>query len=237
MATKFVERENEILRMVESFSNKALDFIVVGGYAVSALARHRFSVDLDVMIQRNDMDSFMQVLNEKGFARHIERAGFNEVYRGEFMSYVKKIDDLPITVDLLVESLVCRATNASWNFDYVKRHSVTKDLAGVEISIKCRIPENELLIAFKIHSGRRTDVRDFVLLAQNADTEKIIRHTKRGNLEQLKIQVQKMIEMLKDIKLIDSLKGVFSIKYDVREQIENANKIMEEIRSELELNQ
>nr|MDO8079275.1 hypothetical protein [Candidatus Freyarchaeota archaeon] len=233
MAMKFVERENEILRMIESFSDAALEFIVVGGYAVSGLARHRFSVDLDVVIQRKNLDAFLRILKEKGFEKYVQRTGFDEVYGGEFVSCVKKINDLPVTVDLLVESLVCRTTKASWSFDYIKRYLVIADVAGVAISVKCRIPENELLIAFKIHSGRRTDVRDFVLLAQDADIEKIIKHIKRGDLGQLRIQVRSMIEMLKDKRLVDSLKGVFSISYDVSEQIENAQKILEEINTKL----
>ncbi len=233
MAIKFVERENEILRMIESFSNKALDFIVVGGYAVSALARHRFSVDLDVVIKRNDLDAYLQILKGKSFVKQIERTGFDEFYGGKFISYVKKIDRLPINVDLLVGSLVCRATNASWSFNYIKRYSVIADIAGIEITVRCRIPEDALLIALKIHSGRRTDARDFVVLAQNADTEKIIQHVKRGTLGQLKIQIHKMVNMLKDKKLIDSLKGVFRISQEVTKQIITAQKLLEEINSEV----
>ena len=35
-------RENEILRIIKSFGKSKLEFILVGGYAVSALARQRF---------------------------------------------------------------------------------------------------------------------------------------------------------------------------------------------------
>jgi len=50
MAALFVERENEILKTIRAFADAGLDFVVVGGYAVSGLGRHRFSVDLDVVI-------------------------------------------------------------------------------------------------------------------------------------------------------------------------------------------
>lgn len=37
---KAVARENEILRMIELFTESKLDFVLVGGYAVSAMGRH-----------------------------------------------------------------------------------------------------------------------------------------------------------------------------------------------------
>ena len=75
----------------------------------------------------------------------------------------------PVAVDLLVGSLVCRATQASWSFDYIKRFSAAATISGCGFSVECRIPERELLIAFKLHSGRRADVRDFVMLTENAE--------------------------------------------------------------------
>ena len=47
MAALFVERENEILKTIRAFADAGLDFVAVGGYAVSGLGRHRFSVDLE----------------------------------------------------------------------------------------------------------------------------------------------------------------------------------------------
>jgi hypothetical protein len=226
---KFVERENEILRLIESFSNEKLDFIVVGGYAVSALARHRFSVDLDIVIRKEDVELFERLLEKEGFEKHLARTGFNEVYGGEFLSYVKQINELPVTADLLVGSIVCRATNASWSFEYTKRYSAIASIAGIQSSVNARAPEKELLIAFKIHSGRRTDVRDVTLLMENADFKRVIKHLKRGDLELLKKQMNRMIEMLKDKRLVDSLKGIFTIRFDVSEQIENARKNLEEM--------
>jgi hypothetical protein len=225
---KFIERENEILRIIKSFSSEGLDFIVIGGYAVSALARHRFSVDLDILIRKEDIEPFEKLLEQNGFKKHLER-GFDELYGGEFISYVKRINGLPVTADLLANSVVCRATNASWSFKYVKRYSAIASIAGIESLVNARVSERELLIAFKIHSGRRTDVRDITFLMENADVKRVIEHLKRGNLELLKKQIDRMIGMLKDKRLVDSLKGIFTIRHDVSKQIENARKNLEEI--------
>jgi len=58
MTALFIERENEILKTIRSLADSGLDFVVIGGYAVSGFGRHRFSVDLDVVIDEKDLDAF-----------------------------------------------------------------------------------------------------------------------------------------------------------------------------------
>jgi hypothetical protein len=225
---EFIERENEILRTIKTMADSGLDFVVVGGYAVSALARHRFSVDCDIVVSKK-IDDFNNFLEKEGFEKHTEKTGFDEIYAGRFVSYKKEVGGLPITVDLLVGSLVCRATQASWSFEYVKKHSITASISGAEASVNCRIPERELLIAFKIHSARRADVRDIVMLRENADLEKVLSHSRKGNIDALKEQIKKINAALEDKNLVDSLKGVFTLNVDVNKQIESARKDVEAI--------
>lgn len=231
---EFAERENEILRTIKAMVDHRLDFIVVGGYAVSALARHRFSVDCDIVVPKKKLDDFEDFLEKEGFEKHIERAGFDEIYGGGFISYEKKVGRLPVTIDLLVGSLVCRATQASWSFEYIKEYSTMANIPSIEASVSCRIPEKELLIAFKIHAGRRTDVRDIVILRENADLEKVLNHLRKGNIETLHEQIRKIITALEDRNLVDSLKGVFTLSADVKKQIESARKGVEAISRKLQ---
>jgi hypothetical protein len=226
---EFIERENEILKTIKRMVDSGLDYVVVGGYAVSALARHRFSVDCDLVIPRKKLDDFGDFLEKEGFEKHTERVGFDETYAGEFVSYKKEVGGLPITIDLLVGSLVCRATQASWSFEYVKKHSMMANIPSTEASVSCRIPAKELLIAFKIHSGRRADVRDVVMLRENADLRKVLTHLRKGDVEALKSQIQKTVTALGDKNLVDSLKGVFTLSVDVKKQIENTRKDVEAI--------
>src|SRR5208283_3763268 len=197
---EFVKRENEIILTINRFTEEKLDFVVVGGYAVSGLGVHRFSVDCDVVISKGEMHKVEEFLQRYGFERNIEKTGFDEAYAGEFVSYKKKVGELPVTFDLLVGSLVCRTTGAGWSFDYIKKYSVAATIAGIETIANCRIPEKELMIAFKIHSARRTDVRDIIMLMGNTDLEKVLSHLKRGKNEQLKTQVCSIMEMLNDVK-------------------------------------
>jgi len=226
---EFLRRENEILRILRKLAEEKLNFVVVGGYAVSGLARHRFSVDCDLVIPKRELAKLEKVLKKEGFEKHVVKTGFDEVYAGEFVSYRKEVDNLPVTVDLLVGSLVCRATGASWSFDYIKKNSIEANITGIETSVTCRIPEKELLIAFKVHSGRKADIRDMIMLRENANFERVSKHTKKGNEEALREQIQRIIEALDDPNLVDSLKGVFVLTTDVKKQIESTRKDMEMI--------
>ena len=226
---EFVKRENEIFLTLNRFVEEELDFVVVGGYAVSGLGKHRFSVDCDVVISKNEMGKTEELLQRIGFERNVEKTGFDETYAGEFLSYKKKVGELSVTFDLLVGSLVCRTTGAAWSFDYIKKHSVQVAIAGIETVANCRIPEKELMIAFKIHSARRTDVRDIIMMIENADLDKVLTHLNRGKTELLKTQVSNIMEMLNDVKLINSLKGVFRLTVDVKKQIEGTQKNIESL--------
>jgi len=225
---EFVKRENEIMRVLKRLVEARLDFIVVGGYAVSGLAKHRFSMDCDVVVPKKEFE-FEEVLREEGFLRHTRKAGFDEAYGGEFVSYRKEVNHLSITFDLLVASLVCRATRAAWSFDYVKRYSTEANIAGIETSVTCRIPERELLIAFKVHSARRADIRDIIMLMEDADLEEVFEHIKKGEKEALRRQVSKIMDALEDPNLVDSLKGVFTLGKDVEKQIKRTREGMEAI--------
>lgn len=232
---KLLERENEILRIIRRLREEDLDFVVVGGYAVSGLARHRFSVDCDIVVPQEHRGKSEKVLENEGFTKHVQKAGFDSVYGGQFISYVKNVNELPVAVDLLVGSLVCRATGASWSFEYIRKFSVVASIPGYGFSVECRIPERELLIAFKLHSARRADVRDFVLLRENADRNKMLTHLGRGDEPKLKGQINVVLKALEDKHLVDSLKGVFTMDAAVTKLIENAKEDLQNVVKRLEL--
>lgn len=226
---KFMERENEIFRVLQTLVEANLDFVVVGGFAVSGLTRHRFSVDCDVVVTRKKFKKIERILEEEGFKKHVEKTGFDEVYGGEFKSYRKEVNKLPVTFDLLVGSLVSRATDGAWSFDYIKKHSIQANIAGIENSVSCRVPSKELLIVLKIHSARRADIRDIIMLREDTNLDRILEHLRRGRREVLRDQIKRIIEALKDPRLVDSLKGVFTLSIDVTRQIEDTKKNMETI--------
>jgi len=230
---EFVNREKEILRTLKKLTEHRLNLIVVGGYAVSGLARHRFSVDCDMVVPKKELSKLEEILSKEGFKQHVRKTGFDKTYGGQFISYKKDISGLPVTIDVLVGSLACRATDASWSFDYIKKRSIEATVTGTENSANCRIPEKELLIAFKIHSARKTDIRDIIMLRENANWTTVLKHINKGKKEALKEQIQKIIKALEDPKLVDSLKGVFTLTAEVKKQIQSTKKDMETIYSKI----
>jgi hypothetical protein len=231
---KFIERENEIIKTIKKLSESKLDFIVVGGYAVSSLAKHRFSVDCDLVVQKNHIEKFRKILEDDNWKRHVEKKDFDQTYGGWFESFEKKIDGLPITIDLLIGSIVCRNTNASWSFEYVKRHSTIANISGIELRTECRVPEKELLVAMKIHSARKADIRDVIML-KDSDWEKVLKHSKRGDVKILKDQITRIVKSLENKSLVDSLKGVFTLTEDVNRDIEQTKKKVEWLNKQIEV--
>lgn len=230
---KLIERENEVLKIINQMVESKLDLVVVGGYSVSALAKHRFSVDCDIVIPKRELKAIKDLLVEAGYSKHIEKFGFDKIYGGSFISYMKKVNGLPVAVDVLIDSLVNRSTDASWSFDYIQQNSITSIITSIQNSVECKIPKRELLIAMKIHSARKTDIRDIIMLNERVDWLEVLKHLKRGKLEILKDQINNILKALHDERLVDSLKGVFTLKQDVNGMIIRTIKEVEILKEKL----
>jgi predicted nucleotidyltransferase len=229
----FLERENEIFKFLDYLIERKVDFIVVGGYAVSSLGKHRFSVDCDLTISKKQLKPITDALQTNNFEKSIEKKGFDQIYGGEFINFKRLIGGFPITIDLLIDSLVCRSTAAAWSYDYITKESIEMNVTGLEMAVRCKVPKKELMIAFKIHAGRKTDIRDFIMLQENVDLKTIVKHINRGNIDILKSQINNMLKSFDDPNLVDSLKGVFSMKGEVERQIETAKKLLIQILNSL----
>ncbi len=231
MIGKFIERENRIFVKLKDFQEKKLNFILVGGYAVSAF-NHRFSVDADIVIKKEELDGFIKSLKKDTY-EEVQRKKLESVYGGEFISF--KLDErLPVNFDILVDSLECRQTGASWSFDYLEDHSINKEVEGSEKSIDCKIPEKELLIAIKVHSGRLTDVRDVVALATDIDSEKIKKHADRGREKDFVNILNGIEKVLGRDGFENSFKGVFSEKLLPEGNVNEVKEIVKELKSDHE---
>src|SRR3989344_9693469 len=89
----FIKRENTIFTILQDFIDAELDFIIVGGYAVSAY-KHRFSIDADLVVKREDKQKFEEVLLKRRLIKTTE-LNLNHTYAPEFLSY--KLDEkLPV---------------------------------------------------------------------------------------------------------------------------------------------
>jgi len=68
-AADLTARETEVIRILRALHSHSDRFVVIGGYAVSALSSHRFSVDCDVVISGKDLESIEQVLSDEGYRK------------------------------------------------------------------------------------------------------------------------------------------------------------------------
>jgi len=222
MLKEFIDRENEIFDILNKFKDGGIDFVLIGGYAVSAF-KHRFSVDADLVVRDDQLDEIIRILEKNNFKPY-KSMDLENIYKSKFRSFIKKVG-LSITFDLLINAVSSRGTNASWSFELLKKNSVEKNINGIEKSIKTAVPVKELLIATKIHSCRLTDIRDIVAICENTNIDKIIEFTKRGDLNKLKDCISRLKEISKDKNFIDAFKGVFSIEKFPSDNVEFLEKI------------
>ncbi|MBI1974122.1 nucleotidyltransferase family protein [Candidatus Micrarchaeota archaeon] len=234
MATKLeLERETHVLETLDALQRAGIELVVVGGYAVDAYAPHRFSVDLDVVVRKQDLQRIASKLEQLGYKHARSRDDFAKSYKGEFQSFIKQLEGGRVSVDLLVNCLCSRSTSACWSFDYIKKHSVMRLVSGIARSVEAVVPSRELLAAMKIHSGRLTDLRDLVMLSLGPDVQAIVRHSLRGDRQALKATARKMLIRMGKQDFRDALKGTFSIQRGrvVEKEMASAASLLEALES------
>lgn len=227
MIKKFIDRENQIFEILQEFSKANLDYVLVGGYAVSAF-KHRFSADADIVIKKIDKKKFAALLRKNNFAKTVSKT----------MTYLnfekfKKTKELPVSVDLLIGGIGSRQTNAIWSFDFMLKHSLTRRITGIEKEIKLRVPETELLIATKFHSARLTDCRDIVALATGIKKGKVVEYALRGEKKKLKACLKKIKQTIENKNFIDAFKGVFSAEAVPEKNIHIVKEIIKKLKKKL----
>ena len=220
-----LEREREVMRILALFLDKGLNFIVVGGYAISTYKK-RFSIDLDVVVKEEEFKEFEKLLEKEGYSSYYEKE-IALMYGENFKRFMKKMNNLPVDIDLLINGLVSRTTDATWGLDYIKKNSVKRKLNNSEFLT----PEKELLIAMKFHSGRLSDIRDIVALMP-CDKNKLRKHLLNGDIKKLKDSMDKQAAFLSKPQFDDSFKGIFGPfsfnEKDVREAKDLIKNILEE---------
>ena len=224
------ERETELLTTLQAINEAGLPYILVGGWAVTAF-NQRFSTDVDLVIPETALDDYNSFLAEYSYERTREY-DTSGLYEGRFIQYSKDVGN-PVSVELLVNALRCRQTDAEWSYRYLDQHSQPTTV-GRTLTVETRIPEQELFLAIKLHSGRLTDARDVVAAAPNADFDRVETHLHRGDPAALSAQLGGILEQLNDESFADAFKGEFQQKTLPENDISRIRAFLTEQRSRLD---
>ncbi len=219
MREKLLRREKECIDFLNAIPGDA-KYVLIGGYAVSSFGFPRFSVDLDITIPEEDTLPFEDLIRSRGFKLTTEKTDVDETYAGEFRKYQKR-DGLPVSVDLLINSVKSRQTGSSYSFDYIFRNSETKTVFGwhPDSNADVRVADRELLLALKINSMRLTDKRDIIVLCyEKPDAKKVAEHLKRCPKDKIKEHIEDLLSLIYPPQNVDSIKGVFAVSDDVVEK-------------------
>ncbi|RXK47783.1 hypothetical protein [Halorientalis pallida] len=200
------ERQSELVDTHRAVQEAELPYVLVGGWAVSAF-QTRFTTDIDTVIPDTALDEYDSLLRDLGYEKQFEKDVSNE-YEGRMIQYTKQVGDNEVKFEALVDAMGCRQTDAEWSYRYLHEHSTVESLDVAE-DLDGRIPEPALLFAMKLHSGRKADTRDLVVISTRAKFDRIERHVHRGDPKKLDGQIEMVLDRLQQDGFEDSFKGVF----------------------------
>lgn len=204
----FGDRSTALIELLDELTASDLEYVLVGGYAVSAF-NTRFSTDLDIVVLPEDKNAFVEFLETRNFEETDSHAK-EWVFDTEVVEYEKRLSpQQPIGFDLLVNGLGCRQTKAQWSFDYLHDHSAQQQISGGTAATTARVVDGAVLVAAKLHSGRETDLRDVLAIAEEIDLDTVTPHLHRGDADALRTQLERGIEVLESDELRHGFRSDF----------------------------
>jgi hypothetical protein len=205
------ERSEALIAVLNDLEQSEIPFVLVGGYAISQFET-RFSTDLDLVIAPEDYDVLVGFLEEHNFERsdELEVPPEETLYNREIELF-ERTEGLvhPVGVDVLVNGLGCRQTEAEWSFEYLREHSMKTTISGGSKSTTARAAEGEILVAAKLHSARETDLADVLAMVPEIDFGRVESHLHRGNEKALQSQLSEAKAFVEDGGLDHRFKSLF----------------------------
>ena len=204
----FNNRSDALIELLEELNESGLQYVLVGGYAVSVF-NTRFSTDLDIVVAPENKGLFVEFLEDREFEETDSHAK-QWYYDTEVIEYTKRLTpQQPIGFDMLVNGLGCRQTEAQWSFDYLHDHSREQEVSGGTMTTTARVVDGSVLVAAKLHSARETDLRDVLAVAEEIDLETVTQHLRRGKEASLRAQLERGLEILESDELKHGFRSDF----------------------------
>lgn len=204
-------RSEALIEVLQELAQSDTAFVLVGGYAVSQFET-RFSTDLDLVIAPDDYEDAVAFLNDRDFEQTADvTVPPDETIYNRAIELFERTNGLPhpVGVDLLVNGLGCRQTEAEWSFEYLYRHSTETTISGGTRSTTARTVDGEVLVAAKLHSARKTDLADVLAAVPEIDFDEVASHLHRGNEEALQSQLSDAHDFITEGGLDHRFKSLF----------------------------
>ena len=190
--------------------------VVIGGYAVSARAMPRFSVDLDLVLHPTAVDGCRSYLIEQGLERNKNWDG-RGVFKGKSEQWVLGKGRLRPTVDALVDGLHDRETGVSFSFQEIARRSALTTIRGFSVSpvVEALVPTREALIGLKLLPFRNTDIRDiFALSFPPIDATEVVRFMRKWSRAEIRRRAAEFRRRIEESGFRGSIKQTFALADD-----------------------
>ncbi|MBI2648970.1 MAG: nucleotidyltransferase [Thaumarchaeota archaeon] len=229
-------RETEVIRILRVLHSHSGKLVVIGGYAVSALAAHRFSVDCDIVVPEKEMRPLEGILVEEGYVRTKATDLQKGIHGARTVRYVRLIGGKRVAVDLYTNSVLSRDTAGEWSYDKMIENSLETNIVGVTDSTMARVPKKELLIAMKLHAARDTDIRDIVMLGEGANWNAVADFADTGTRRKLIAQLDSGIRQIGSRGFLSSFKAEFGLRTDMVPQIKLTLKRLKTVKGLLDGN-
>ncbi|MFC4552322.1 MULTISPECIES: nucleotidyltransferase domain-containing protein [Halobacteriales] len=224
------DRSEALIEVLEELEQSEIGFVLVGGYAISQF-EPRFSTDLDLVIAPDDYDEVVAFLQQHGFERTAEFdvPAEETIYNREIECF-ERTEGLPhpVGVDILVNGLGCRQTEAEWSFDYLRTHSSPTTISGGTRSTTARAAAGEVLVAAKLHSGRKTDLADVLAAIPSIDLDRVETHLHRGDADALRQQLSDAHAFIEEGGLDHRFKSLFGQSSASAEDIETLLEFLDQ---------
>ena len=204
-------RSEALIAVLSELSASDIEFVLVGGYAVSQYET-RFSTDLDLVIAPDDHEGVVAFLEEHDFERVNQfDVPPEETSYGRSVELFERSQELPhpVGVDILVNGLGCRQTKAEWSFDYLLAHSSETSISGGTTSTTALTVDGAVLVAAKLHSARRTDLVDVLAAVPDVEFDEVESHLHRGDEDALRSQLADALAFIEGGGLDHRFKSMF----------------------------
>jgi hypothetical protein len=228
-------REEQILDILKQIYPNKDKFTLIGGYAVDAYSpQPRYSQDCDLVISESDYKGFEKILNEQGFVVK-ERINRDQQVDGvvKTWKFRKFVNKQRVEVDLLIDAVKCRQTDAIWTEQEIKSGSGERRVVGLSDTVNSNVASKELLIAMKLHSGRDPDLRDVVMLQDSVDWDLVAKFTTKGSKQKVLDQLDNALKNIQREQFETSIKASFYTKESQGKRISLALTNIERLKEKL----